>query len=248
MYTLSEAIENDVDINKITDIYDVNDLKAKEFMNDFTHKTRKFQKFCGLKWKIYGMRHAEYPIAIHNARFQDGPRRPHVLDAGFNPWFAYYVANYHTCRVAACDIEYSPVFKKAIDGFKLRGLDVYPVVAKIQDINLPKNTFDRVFCISVLEHVPFDDRPVCMQKFIDLTKPGGRIIVTVDTGTVYQEQLGTQAYRPRQVYPHLIKPFLDQVEIGEFNFGWNKDRQYIRNKKLGSLTPAVFVVVKRDNK
>lgn len=245
MYTLSEAIEKDIDINKITDVYDVRDPKAKEFIEFFASRTRKFQKFCGLKWKIYGMRHAEYPIAIHNARFQNGPERPHVLDAGFNPWFDYYVANYHNCRVAACDIDYTPAFRKAIEGFKLRGLDVYPVVAKIQDLDIANNTFDRIFCISVLEHVPFDDRPVCMQKFIDLTKPGGRIVITVDTGTVYQEVLGTQAYKPRQVYPHLIRPFLDQVEIGDFNFGWSAKREYIRVKQLGSLSPAVFVLTKK---
>lgn len=245
MYTLSEAMKEDVDVNKIADINDVNDPAAKAFITDFKHKTRKFQRFCGIKWKIYGMRQAEYPIAIYNARFQDGPERPHVLDAGFNVWFDYYLANYCNCKVAACDIDYTPAFKGAIRGFKQRQYDVYPVISKIQDIDLPNNTFDRVFCISVLEHIPYKERPICMQKFINLVKSGGRIVITVDTGTVFQDILGTQAYKPRQVYPHLIRPFLDQVDISDFNFGWSKNRQYIRVKKLGSLTPAVFVLTKK---
>lgn len=243
LFTLSQA--DGRIINKITDKDDVNDSAAKDFMQDFEIKTREFCSTVGMKWKIYGLRHAEYPIVIHNAMFEKGPNNPHILDAGYNVWFDYYLAKYCHARVASNDIEYTPAFQKAMRGFEIAGLDVYPVVALAQNIDLPDSIFDYVFCISVLEHVPFNDRPKCVENFIRLIKPGGKIIISVDTGTVYQQELGTQAYKPEQVYPQLIEPFLSQVEIDKYDFSWGNKREYIRVKNLGALSPAIFTLIKR---
>jgi len=47
----------------------------------------------------------------------------------------------------------------------------------------PDNTFDRIFCISVLEHI--DDSEVKqkgLQEMARILKPGGKLIITFDTG------------------------------------------------------------------
>lgn len=51
------------------------------------------------------------------------------------------------------------------------------------DISFPEDYFDRVFCLSVLEHIPCDLWHRCMQEFERVLRPGGRLIVTFDMGT-----------------------------------------------------------------
>lgn len=41
-------------------------------------------------------------------------------------------------------------------------------------------SFDRVFCISVLEHLPPADRLATLREFARIVRPGGRIVLTMD--------------------------------------------------------------------
>ena len=50
----------------------------------------------------------------------------------------------------------------------------------LSQANLQPGTFDRVFSISVIEHIPLDEIPALMALAYDLLKPGGYFVLTVD--------------------------------------------------------------------
>jgi SAM-dependent methyltransferase len=50
----------------------------------------------------------------------------------------------------------------------------------LSEAGLPRGAFDRVFSISVIEHVPLNDSPAIMALAFDLLKPGGYFVLTVD--------------------------------------------------------------------
>ena len=47
-------------------------------------------------------------------------------------------------------------------------------------LGFPDRHFDRVFCLSVLEHVPRGLWKGCMREFERVLKPGGRLVITLD--------------------------------------------------------------------
>lgn len=58
----------------------------------------------------------------------------------------------------------------------------YPYSA--EDIQFPDNYFDRLFCLSTMEHIPVENWNQCMKEFERVLKqPGGRLIITLDMGT-----------------------------------------------------------------
>jgi SAM-dependent methyltransferase len=44
-------------------------------------------------------------------------------------------------------------------------------------------SFDRVFCLSVMEHIPPAVWPACMAEFDRVLRPGGRLVITLDMTT-----------------------------------------------------------------
>ncbi len=56
----------------------------------------------------------------------------------------------------------------------------------IADVQFPKESFDLITSISVLEHVPDDRR--ALQKMWSLLKPGGRLLITVPCAARVSEQ------------------------------------------------------------
>lgn len=47
-------------------------------------------------------------------------------------------------------------------------------------LHVDSNTFDRVFCISVIEHLPRIKVPQAMREMSRVLKPGGRLVLTMD--------------------------------------------------------------------
>lgn len=50
----------------------------------------------------------------------------------------------------------------------------------IDNANLPNSFFDCAICISVIEHLPLEDRINAMERTYESLKPGGTFILTVD--------------------------------------------------------------------
>ncbi len=47
-------------------------------------------------------------------------------------------------------------------------------------LEFPDGRFDRVFCLSVMEHIPRELWRGCMQEFQRVIAPGGRLVITLD--------------------------------------------------------------------
>ncbi len=99
-----------------------------------------------------------------------------VLDAGCGP-AGIFIALHARCTVDATDpllaryAERLPVFKPAY----------YPRVrffdAPIEHFT-PNKQYDVVFCLNAINHVA--DLPRCFDRLTALTKPGGRLVLSVD--------------------------------------------------------------------
>jgi SAM-dependent methyltransferase len=137
---------------------------------------------------FYGSRFWEYPFAILAARLEKGMKCADI-GCGSTPFTPYL-----------CDI----VGKENVSGFDPDYVDTDDVVrhfsfgarkAHIEKfgfhfykndfvkLDVPDDSFDRVFCISVLEHI--DDVVVKqrgLQEMARILKPGGKLIITFDTG------------------------------------------------------------------
>jgi SAM-dependent methyltransferase len=54
---------------------------------------------------------------------------------------------------------------------------------RADDLRFPDAHFDRVFCLSVIEHIPRDLWTRCMSEFERVLRPGGRLVITLDMET-----------------------------------------------------------------
>jgi ubiquinone/menaquinone biosynthesis C-methylase UbiE len=57
--------------------------------------------------------------------------------------------------------------------------NVIPIVSDIKDIPIEDNTVDKVFCISVLEHIE-EGKVEILKEFKRVLKDGGKVILTCD--------------------------------------------------------------------
>ncbi len=129
---------------------------------------------------FYASRMWEYPFAILSAELQPGMRCADV-GCGMSP-FTIYLKDVAKCKVAGVDpikgkVDYRKfgVSHKFIEQTKLEIIE-----GKAEKIPAPSNSFDRVFCLSVIEHLPLSNAKKGMQEIARILKPGGRAIITVD--------------------------------------------------------------------
>ena len=62
-------------------------------------------------------------------------------------------------------------------------------VADIEHLPYPDSCFDRVFCISVLEHMEVSVITSCLSEFWRVLKPDGRLLLTFDVPTIQPEAI-----------------------------------------------------------
>lgn len=150
----------------------------------------------------------EYPWAVHAAEF-DRPAR--ILDVGgggspFAPWLALQGHEAHVVD-PSLDQGRSFVWDPARSAFRnlrtlakqgafrlagvrtLWGLPgggerrVSYYARSADRLGFPDGHFDRVFCLSVIEHVPHDLWPASMRELARVVRPGGRLVMTMDMET-----------------------------------------------------------------
>ncbi len=148
----------------------------------------------------------EYPWAIEAAMLKN---RSRILDVGGggSPFADYLVGSGHDCYVIdpslrqGVDLYFdknksiyrnlrSFVYRTTLNLLKINAVEgsysnyknvsVKYAVQSAQCMAFPENYFDRVFCLSVMEHIPQRDWKKCIQEFERVLKPGGRLIITLD--------------------------------------------------------------------
>lgn len=132
----------------------------------------------------------EYPWAFFAAELEPGMR---TLDIGGGVSGFQFVLAQQGCAVTNVDptarADYNTWSDPGFVGLsperhallnRIFGTDVRLVAERIQDADLEPGSFDRVFCLSVLEHVEPDEALQMLTSAAGLLRPGGRVLLTVD--------------------------------------------------------------------
>lgn len=129
-------------------------------------------------------RHFEYPWAFEAANLQPGHR---VLEIGGGLSGFQFVLEKYGCKVVNVDpgLESSgigwPCTSESIGRLnRLFGTSVELRNTTMAQASLMPDSFDRVFAISVLEHLSDEDISSSVQVAAQALKPGGIFVITVD--------------------------------------------------------------------
>jgi len=123
-------------------------------------------------------RRVEFDQTCAEAGFEAGQK---VLDVGSPKLLSLYLAEVVGAEVWATDIE--PYFlQKLATAREARGIPAARLHLDRQDgrsLGYADATFDRVYSISVLEHIPDEGDGACVKELARVLKPGGRVVITV---------------------------------------------------------------------
>jgi SAM-dependent methyltransferase len=126
-------------------------------------------------------RYMEYQLALGQLGPLDGCR---ILDIGSPKLPVLLLARHARCELFATDIrDYfigstAHFLRRAGLGDRL-GRDIHLEVQDARHLTYPDAWFDRVFSISVLEHIPDDGDAQAMQEIARVLQPGGVFTLTV---------------------------------------------------------------------
>jgi hypothetical protein len=122
-------------------------------------------------------RQYEYTWAIQNS---DLKPTDICLDAGGGfSTFKYALAK-RTQKVISIDLNLESIGKAINSNKKLGFTNVEMYKSAIEDYN-PGFQFDKIFCISVIEHIPSPEiRAKCIENLFKLVKPNGMLFITLD--------------------------------------------------------------------
>lgn len=129
-------------------------------------------------------RRFEYPWAFEAGKVGPGMR---VLEIGGSLCGFQFVLSKHGCHVVNID----PGMAAAGVGWpcdgnsiaklnRIFGTQVELLNTTIEKARLKQGSFDRAFCISVIEHLPLSDAQHVMKEVHRALKPGGLFVLTVD--------------------------------------------------------------------
>lgn len=125
----------------------------------------------------------EYPWAYHAAQVVPGMR---VMEVGGGLSGLQFVLDLEGCEVVNVDPGSDGAHSwpnSATDHDLLNQTfqtHVTLVQERVEALGHDAGTYDRVFCISVIEHVPPDSAQAMMRSMARLLKPGGLCVMTVD--------------------------------------------------------------------
>ncbi len=161
-------------------------LRVQKFSNNFIDQNSEILFPYGRKWAIDSLhqwsRQWEYPFVFSQIEKYAAAHygRPiKIFDAGSGiTFFPYFLEeNIHEAILTCCDTG-----TKLQEMFKIvntqRGNKVEFLHSDIRDTGLESNSFDIIYCVSVLEHTSNYDEII--KEFVRLLKDDGILVVTFD--------------------------------------------------------------------
>lgn len=159
-------------------------LEYENYSDDFIQKTESVLAPYRKRWVGDSLhqwsRQWEYPFVA--SRIFDSAKNttaPKILDAGSGITFFPYLlkSRIPEAKITCCD--YDETLRDLYKGVnKVLGQDLEYMVSDIRDTGLEKNSFDFVYCVSVLEHTGAYE--TIIDEFYELLRPGGKLLVTFD--------------------------------------------------------------------
>jgi len=137
---------------------------------------------CPERIVTHWSREWEYPWTIINGEFSAGMR---VVDLGCGgspviPYLAWRMG----CACTGVDLNLSSREGHTLRGFdgpaEIRVPEADWFLASMAETGLDESTFDRVLCISVLEHVGEAIAGATFREMRRILAPGGRVLITTD--------------------------------------------------------------------
>jgi SAM-dependent methyltransferase len=172
----------------------------------------------------------EYPWALEQARLAPGSR---ILDAGAGASiFPVYLAR-EGHRVTALDLD----ARRALGGG--HGVVVPYVRGDLTALPFADESFDAVFCISVVEHLPEQAVPAALRELRRALRPGGKLLLTTDFFEDAAAELWYEGEDRRfRVDWHIFdEPRLRRLILGAP--GWSPDGEIDLAVDWKSMTPAM---------
>jgi SAM-dependent methyltransferase len=137
-----------------------------------------------------GTRVFEYPWAYHAADIQPGQR---VLDIGGGLSGLQFVLDMEGCQVVNVDPSARPDYNRWTEESYISitpqshqrlnealGTSVTLIAEFLQDAKLEPGSFDRAFCLSMLEHCGPEEAAQVLRSAEDCLRPGGLLVLTTD--------------------------------------------------------------------
>lgn len=162
-------------------------LKIETFSNDFLKTNCQYLLDYGRRWVPDPLhqwsRQWEYPFVVDRvSEYINTDRTSHrvsILDAGSGVTFLpYYItSSFENVRVCCCD--YNPSFGAVFSKINAQyeaPVEFYP--EDIRTLPFKDDSFDIVYCVSVLEHIENFETPI--KEFKRVLKRDGMLIVTFD--------------------------------------------------------------------
>lgn len=167
-------------INKI-----LNDINVKYKLSDHSdlNKIRYPWSQSYLKYpQFYASRLWEYPWAILQSQLEPNMKCADV-GCGESP-FTIYLKEVADCDVVGFDPDIHDKENKdnfGVSGLFIKNTGLNIIKSSIDNIKSNDNQFDRVFCISVIEHITdFNIRAKGMREISRILKHGGLAVISVD--------------------------------------------------------------------
>ena len=171
----------------------LDDLESSRYVEVFAHLEAEADRFERMSPSFRGAdyhwpadplhqwsRVWEYPYVWHHLETVLTAGTPHVMDLGSGVTFFPFALANRGARVTCVDID--PIAGRDL----IRAVEcLHPGPGKVEflksggiHLDLPDETLDAAYCISVLEHVP--DPALMVPEIARVIKPGGLFLLTID--------------------------------------------------------------------
>jgi SAM-dependent methyltransferase len=130
------------------------------------------------------VRQLEIPITL---LYLKPKKTENILDVSSPKILSLYLAANNINNVLSTDID-DYFIKDFIQFSKLFNIKLKTKIFDARKIPFSENTFDKIFSISVLEHIPNDEDQKAVLEMTRVLKPKGKLIVTVPMSLDYLEK------------------------------------------------------------